>query len=267
MRDQKKQTKRIIFVAIIAILIFLNYRGYLDPIKNLVGGIMTTGFGGARSGTAETKSTLGTLFSLKEIKKENERLKEVEIKLEASEEEKKQLASENDELRNQLKLLPRTKFDLIGADIIAQPVDDPEGSIILNKGEKDGVKEGMAVIIYDKIFIGEVRQVEPSRSKVMLSVNPKETNVFNVTMSDSGAVGIAKGRYNLELEVGLIPVQAEVKEEELVVTGGRNQKYPEGLVVGKVVGVTKSADGLFKQAVVKPFYSVNDLKFAFIIKN
>ena len=266
MRGQGKfSAKAIILAAVVAVFLLLNWKGYLEPVKNAASSLLTSGFSGTRNNAVEARGALGSLFSLAKIREENKQLRELEIELVKVSEEKRALESENEELRNQIDVLPRAKYALATAEIVASAIDDPEGFIVINRGERDGIKKGMPVVTLDKIFVGEIHEVAGERSKVLLSVNPDERNSFNVLMTKAQVVGVAKGRYNLEIIVDLIPGQAEITSDEVIVTSGKNQKYPEGLVVGRVVNISKSTDGLFKQAVVKPFYSVSELRFVSVI--
>jgi rod shape-determining protein MreC len=264
MRIEKKNLSKFIggFLLVVAI-IFLNSRGFLDPLKYFMANTATLGSGSVRSKTNDLGSFLKTFFSLGKIKKENEKLGELELKLLVSEQEKKQFEAENVELRKQFELLPKSNFKLIAAEVVAQGANSSQEFVLINKGEKDGVEKGMPVIIYDKVLVGEVYEVQSKKSKILLSVSPLST--LGASPAKDKVVGVAKGKYNLEIMLDLIPNQTELNPEEVIITSGKNQKYPEGLLVGKIIKVGHSADGLFKQAVVKPFYSANDLEFVFLI--
>ncbi|MEA3273071.1 MAG: rod shape-determining protein MreC [Patescibacteria group bacterium] len=263
-RSGRKLLSKVLLGGLFVIfIIVLNSKGLLNPFKYLISNTTTVGFGSVREKTINTQNFLGAIFSIGKIKKENERLKELELELSIATQEKKELEEENIELREQFKLLPKDKYKLMGATVVAQDPDSPQEFIRINKGEKDGVKRGMPVIIYDKILVGEVYEAQPHRSKILLSVS--SLNTYGVAPATAKIVGVAKGQYNLEILFDFIPHQTELNLDELVITAGKNQKYPEGLLVGKIIEIGQSADGLFKQAVVKPFYSANDLKFVFLI--
>ncbi len=266
MRLEKKiASKLLLGLFLIAVLIFLNGKGFLDPFKYFASDVAVLSSGKLREGTGGLKDFFKAVFSLNKIKKENEKLAELELKLLSANQERKEFELENIELRKQFELLPKDSFKLLAAEVIAQDPNSSQEFILVNRGSKDGVVKGTPVIVYNKILIGEVYEVQPRKSKILLSVSP--LNVFGASPSEDRVVGIAKGKYNLEIILDLIPNQTELNSGESVITAGKNQKYPEGLLVGKIVKVGKSADGLFKQAVVKPFYSANELKFVFLIMN
>ena len=263
-RSGRKLVSKILLVGLfVTLIIVLNNKGLLNPFKYLVSNTTTIGSGSVRKKTIDSKNFLGTLFSIGKIKKDNEKLEELELELLITAQKEKELEEENIELRKQFELLPKDEYKLMATTVVAQDPDSPQEFIRINKGEKDGVKKGMPVIIYDKILIGEVYEVQPRRSKILLSVS--SLNTYGASPATAKIVGVAKGKYNLEILLDLIPHQTELNLDELVVTSGKNQKYPEGLLVGKIIEIGQSADGLFKQAVVKPFYSANNLKFVFLI--
>ena len=173
MRGQGKfSAKAIILAAVVAVFLLLNWKGYLEPVKNAASSLLTSGFSGTRNNAVEARGALGSLFSLAKIREENKQLRELEIELVKVSEEKRALESENEELRNQIDVLPRAKYALATAEIVASAIDDPEGFIVINRGERDGIKKGMPVVTLDKIFVGEIHEVAGERSKVLLSVNP-----------------------------------------------------------------------------------------------
>ena len=181
-RPEKKLFPKILLLVIaIALLIFLNQKGYLNPAKNFLASVFTFGSKNARNTALESRLTLGTFFSLGEIKKTNQKVAELELNLKTARLEKEELQKENATLRDQLELLPRQKFNLLGADVIAQDPASFEEFIVINRGEKDGLKKEMPVIISDRILIGRVWEVEKEKAKILLSVSP--LNTFNAALA------------------------------------------------------------------------------------
>ncbi|MBU2025378.1 MAG: rod shape-determining protein MreC [Patescibacteria group bacterium] len=265
-RPERKIFPKIVFaLALVAVLVFLNHRGYLDPVKNFITRSAIFGSKSALNATSGSRTALFSLSSLKQLQSQNQKIQELELNMKTLSLEKQELENENNQLRNQLKLLPKEKFSLTGADIIAFDPLSLEEFAIINKGKNHGLKQGMPVIIYDRVLIGSIYEVEKSYSKVLLSVSPLST--FNAALAKDQVIGVARGKYNLEITLDLIPNQTQIDQGDLVVTSGRHHQYPQGLLAGEVISSSLSPDGLFKQVVVKPFYSMNDLRQVFVITN
>jgi rod shape-determining protein MreC len=267
----KNQSKKIYSFLIIIFLILpiyfiLSGKGYLNPIYNVISKVFLLGSSDTREGTINTKNFFTTLFSIENILTENENLKKFELEAETLKKENEELKSQVEALKKELELLPTDKFELVNAEVISHDPNLTEELVIINKGSKQGIEKDMAVIIEDRILVGKIFEVKPNTSKILLSVSPKCK--FDASLNDKDIVGVAEGKFNLEILLTMIPSDIEIEENEIVVTSGKkNQKFPEGLLVGKVIEVEPSQDKLFNQAVLKPFYSVNDLKFVAIIKD
>ena len=52
----------------------------------------------------------------------------------------------------------------------------------------------------------------------------------------------------------------------MVVTSGVGGVFPAGLLVGTVVKVNTSADGLSKEAIIQPYCDFDDIQFVLVIR-
>jgi rod shape-determining protein MreC len=262
--EKKLFSKTILWFFVLVILFFINRSGMLSGVKNLAAMIFSSGAGYFRNGAVEQTGTIRTIFSFKKIQKENERLKSLEIETISLREEKEELLKENGELRKEIAIAPQEGFSLISAEVIYQEPGLENDFLVINKGSNAGLEKGLAVITGGKFLVGEVYETTPEKSKIMLSVSRLST--FDAALRQSGVSGIAKGRYGLEILLDLIPSQTNLEKGELVVTAGKNKNRPENLIVGEVISFAQSSDGLFKQAVLKPFYSIDKLRFVAVVK-
>jgi rod shape-determining protein MreC len=261
MRERKLFYRIFLIVIFLIIVIILNHIGALEPIKNPISKIFTSA--GTRQTSVNTSSFISTLFSVQQVIEENSELKGLELKIESVKQENIQLLKENETLRKQLQLLPKFEFDLAVSEIVGTDPNSSEEIIIINKGEADGIRAGMPVIINDKVFVGEVYEAFKNRSKIILSVSP--LSKFDASFQDNNLVVAATGAFNLEIRLSHIPNKYEINENSIVITGGREKNFPEGLLVGKIIKTEQSSDGLFKESIVQPFYSINELKFVSVI--
>jgi len=106
-------------------------------------------------------------------------------------------------------------------------------SLIINKGQKNGVKLGSAV--KDRLYyIGKVVNVNFLSSRVLLAndLNSK----IPIIIEPSGINAILSGNGNDEYaELEYLPKENEIKENEIVYTSGSDGTIPASIPVGKII--------------------------------
>jgi rod shape-determining protein MreC len=160
-----------------------------------------------------------------------------------------ELRNENKRLRALLQFKDSVGFDTVSAEVIARNPSDWESTFVINKGSSDGLRKNMAVCS-SKGLLGKTLEVQSGASSVMLVAHPG----FKAggTLKDARINGVIVGTGRGLVKMLYIPVDAEVKKGEIVVTSGFSQIFPKGITVGEVVSVDKSKTGLYKYALVKP---------------
>ncbi len=259
-----KFIKLILVSTICLTLILVNPKNFFNPVRELflftaypfqktfyIAGQMMNNFS-------------SVIFSIGDYKKENEKLirenNELLAKLANLEDQKR----ENDELRRQLELLPRDKYELESSLIIGQDQRGSGSWVIIDKGESDGLKEGMPVIVYDGILVGKVSEVYEKSSKVLLLSDSASS--INVSDIGTSARGILTGEYGLGLILGMVEQTDMIKVGDDIITSGLGGLMPRGLLVGNIEQISNTSDKLFQQAVVRPKIKYSDLNVVFVIK-
>ena len=127
--------------------------------------------------------------------------------------------------------------------------------IVLNVGRDDRVGVGQAVIDAGGVM-GQIVEVLPHTSTVMLVTNP--TQAIPVAIERTGLRTIAKGGSSADtLELPNIPISADVKVGDRIVTSGLGGVYPAGFPVGEIRAISSDASGLFAAAVATPSASLD----------
>ena len=175
----------------------------------------------------------------------------------------KELRKENEKLREALKIGLEKEFQLIEARVISK--DFSQDSILINKGLKGGIFEGAVVIISQKLLLGKIGEVYENFSEVILISN--EEISFDAKISDKEVYGVVRGEGNSEFYFGLIPKEADVSEGELVITTPLGGIFPGGLLVGEVEEIEKSDVEPFQKTKIKPLFDFRELDILFIISN
>lgn len=168
------------------------------------------------------------------------------------------LKRENAALSDQFQTAYPQSIQLLKAKIIGAP-----GFFILNKGLKDNLKIGSAVVVKDNL-VGVVSQVSPNLSKVAVVNNSS----FSFTAkTENGALGLIRGGGG-NLILDNILLSENIMEGELVLTKGDiNQDgigIPPDLIVGKIKSVEKNPSALFQKAQIASFINFANLSFVFV---
>lgn len=180
------------------------------------------------------------------LKNENERLTRENIDLRMENAKLLDVLKENEILRNEIKLLPRDRFEFRSAEIIGRDREFPGGSILLNIGEHSGVQRGMAAVVGKGVLIGKVIETTPFSSKVALLLNSE----ISVSVVDNltEARGVVRGEYGLGIVLDMVLQSESLREGDEIITSGLGGDMPRGLFVGTVVRMETSSDQLFQKA-------------------
>ncbi|WP_250130054.1 rod shape-determining protein MreC [Jeotgalicoccus sp. WY2] len=200
---------------------------------------------------------------------ENEALKEQLDMLPQLQADNERLAAENEELRESLEVSSSMAYETVNARVISRAPDQWLESFTIDKGEKDGVEEGMAVSTSEGL-IGIVTRVNGNSSFIeMISTNASQNNMsVEVRHNDEAVYGNIRN-FDTEKDVLVVEnIKSQVKLEEgdEVYTSGLTGAFPEGIVIGKVVEVENDEYGLSQNAYVQMNSDLNDVDNVFVLK-
>lgn len=200
---------------------------------------------------------------------ENKALKEQLDMLPQLQADNERLAAENEELRESLEVSSSMAYETVNARVISRAPDQWLESFTIDKGEKDGLEEGMAVSTSEGL-IGIVTRVNGHSSFIeMISTNASQNNMsVEVRHNDEAVYGNIRN-FDTEKDVLVVEnIKSQVKLEEgdEVYTSGLTGAFPEGIVIGKVVEVENDEYGLSQNAYVQMNSDLNDVDNVFVLK-
>jgi rod shape-determining protein MreC len=123
--------------------------------------------------------------------------------------------------------------------------------IVINKGERDGLREGMAVLSKDLFLIGRILSTRDDTSTVMTIFNLKSK--ISVVAESTGEIGILEGGSVPYVFLKYIPSDSKIKRGDRVLTSGYSDFYLRGIEVGEITKIEKIPDSLFLKIAVKPY--------------
>ncbi len=179
-------------------------------------------------------------------------------------EQLREIQSEAQHLRELVDHAAQTpEYNRVVADVIGQDTNPTMQSIIINKGVDDGVGPGMPVESA-RGLVGQVYDATNHAAQVVLLT--ETASAIPVRLGTTRATGILRGAGRGALPtIDWIDLQYEVEVGELVVTSGLDGKFPQNLVIGRVVDVTRNEAELFQQAVVQPAVDFRTLETLLVV--
>lgn len=143
--------------------------------------------------------------------------------------------------RSQLQLLD--EYKLIPAKVVTNSLNKRNNLMTLDKGRADGVREDMGVACGNGV-VGTVYMVSDHYSVVIPLINTQSN--ISVTIRRKGYFGHVQwtgGASDLAY-VDDIPRHAKFRLGDSIVTSGYSSIFPAGIMVGKILHVYNSTDGL-----------------------
>ena len=188
---------------------------------------------------------------LKQIHKDNIRLREENRKLNLLYDKFKSLEIENKLLSDLLNYVTPKESEFITARVIAEEGDAFSHSMIAYTGD-ERVKKGQ-VALSDKGVVGRVENVGKAYARIILitDINSK----IPVMVEKTRIRGILSGDNTTMPRLIFIPLDAAINVGDRIVTSGVAGVFPAGLPIGKVISVKKN------EIRVKPFSSLGQLEY------
>lgn len=141
-------------------------------------------------------------------------------------------------------------FRVIPAHVVSNSIDKQDNLITLDKGSADGIHPDMGVVCGTGI-VGIVYQVSEHYS-IVIPVLSSHSNI-SCKIQGRGYFGYLRwdGRSSRYAYVDDIPRHAHFRLYDKVVTSGFSSVFPPGIMVGKILHVYNSLDGLSYRVMVE----------------
>lgn len=136
------------------------------------------------------------------------------------------------------------------AQVVGRDFQTLVRSIVINQGERLGLKSGMAVL-GDGGLVGKIVQAAPDQSVVETILSPSLR--MGALDQRSRVVGIVRGP---ALTMEYVALDEDVMVGDTVVTSGLGDMFPPGLPIGVVATVEGDPGGIFKRIRLKPLVRV-----------
>jgi rod shape-determining protein MreC len=201
--------------------------------------------------------------ALQSVEDENHRLRQEIEWLRGQNNQLREAASATQRLTTLLQFKEQALPTMIAAQVIGRDASNRYKSLIVNKGDSDGIQKDMGVITPSGV-VGRVVKTTGATSVVLLVTDPN--NAIAGLIQRTRDEGIVEGTLQGRAKLKYIPMLSAVKEGDYVVTSGLVGGFPRGLAIGTITGIAREEGALFQTAELAPEVDVNHVEEVLIIQ-
>ena len=172
---------------------------------------------------------------------------------------------ENQQLKEFLEIKElNPSLELETASVIGSDPLDSFGAFTIDKGSLHGVKKNDVVICREGL-VGIVSQVNSISSRVTTILDP--TVHIGAFISSTQDDGLIKNTAALALEMTMLSRETQATIGDYIITSGTGGVFPKGLLIGTVAEISADANGLSKNAAVRPAADIRNVRNVAVIKS
>ncbi|MET0331134.1 MAG: rod shape-determining protein MreC [Dyella sp.] len=244
-------TLRLIFYLVLAaVLMVLDHRdGWLPNLRYATSMVIEPIYRLAGV-PSQSMRALSVAFADRQLlTDQNQRLREDLLLANAKLNRMAAVAEQNQRLKELLDTQRSLGINVQLARVLGVDLGASRYRLMISLGARDGVKTGQPVIDAHGVM-GQVIDALPTTAVVMLITDPD--HAVPVTIERTGLRTVAYGsREGERLSLPSIPVAADVKVGDKLVTSGLGGRFPPGFPVGEITEVD-SGEGMFLNASARP---------------
>jgi rod shape-determining protein MreC len=160
------------------------------------------------------------------------------------------LATQNTRLKALLDAQKNLGLEVQLARLIDIDLDPYRHRVVIDAGSNQGVAAGQPVIDADGVM-GQITEVLPNTSVAMLVTDPNHATPISIERTGLRTIAYGSGAID-GLTLPNIPISADIRVGDRLVTSGMGGRFPAGFPVGTVRDIGTDPSGLFAVAVATP---------------
>jgi len=266
MVDSRGGRRFAIFFFVAAFLI-LFFGRFLHPVRNVTMAVAAP-FAAVLSGAVNAVGdTVTGITQGGQLRDQNVQLRDQLARALAENAVLQQDARENRQFRTLLRFdTANPRMDFLTARVIGS---DPNGvlspSLIINKGSRDHLRNGMTVVSDRGYFVGTIYELNSTSSKVLLMINPSSS--VGALDLRTNAAGLVEGKYAGFPVLDAVVTSAMLHVHDFVVTSGQMNLFPRTILLGQITAIRRSNDAMFQTAEIQPMADFSSLEDVQVIRS
>ncbi len=201
-------------------------------------------------------------LDLVNVRRENKELRASVKTLNARLLETHEAVLANERLKKLLDMKETLHIPAVAASVIGEDGAPWFKTILIDRGETDGLREGMAVVTSEGV-VGQLVKVAARSSRVLLLTD--NASAVAGVVERSRARGVVKGKGGGRCTLDFAVHNEDVKVGDRVVSSGIGGVFPKGLPVGEVTMVKKGDYGIFQTVEVRPAVNITRLEEVLVL--
>lgn len=243
--------KLLFYLTVAVVLMVADHRGgYLDAVRAAAGTLAGPIYAVASSPARLVQAIGDQLVSQQDLLRENRELREQLLRGSARMNRLEAVQIENQRLRDLLGGTRGLQLSVQLSSMVDVDLDPFRHRILLDAGERRGVRVGLAVIDGAGV-VGQIIAATPMNSTAMLVTDPSHAIPVQVVRSGQRSIAYGTGRVDA-LELPSIPLSADVQVGDELITSGLGGTFPAGFPVGTITSLRPDDTRLFVVAEARP---------------
>ncbi len=206
---------------------------------------------------------IDTTASRNELQLENSRLNVELLLTRARLQRYAALEAENTRLRTMLEATARVRDRARVAEIMSVSSNPFRHVLVVDKGTRDGVFDGQALIDADGV-VGQIIEAGVLSSQGLLISDPDHALPVEVNRNGLRTIAVGTGEFD-RLVLPFLPNNADIREGDLLVTSGLGGAFPAGYPVAIVNSVIRIPQEPFAAVSAQPSAALNQVREIMLI--
>lgn len=152
-------------------------------------------------------------------------------------------------VENLLSLHPIATSGFQIAGVVAWDSTNLARTLVIDRGTENNIKEGMIALTHEGL-VGRVVTTAKRASRVLLITDAR--SAVDAYIQGSRIRSIVVGQNKNSCFIRYLPIDADIKEGDMLISSGLGSVYPKGLTLGRISSLKRGSDRLFYVAEMAP---------------
>ena len=250
-------TARLMLYGLLAIVLMaMDHRGrYVPKVRSVLENAVEPVYHVVEWPVRALRNLSGQLQTRRSLRHEKESLGQGLLAQKADLQRLDTLTEENRRLRALFEGAEMLRFEYRFAELVRVDLDPFSHKVLIDRGSVDGVVPGQAVIDGNGVM-GQIEDVHLHFSQVRLISDPNHALPVQINRTGLRSVAYGSGETGA-LNLPNVPLEADVREGDLVVTSGLGDRFPGGYPVARVIRVLREDGETFARVLAEPLAALD----------
>lgn len=251
-------------MALSLLLLFIDsFTSWLQPVKSWLAEVTVPIHWVANIPARVNEFGESATIPRRELEMENDRLKAELMIHKGRLQRMSEVSAENTRLRNLLNATELLEDRVLVAELIGESPDTQRHTILINRGENDGVFVGQPVLDADGLM-GQVVEVFRASSKVLLVTDSAHALPVQIVRNGMRSIIEGSSHYH-KLRLRHVPPSMDIKVGDQLVSSGLGGRFPVGYPVGTVTSVQANTGHAYLDVLLEPAAKVDRSRHLMVV--